>query len=123
MKSVRVNARACSAAAALLMLGGCSLQALYAGAQETQKMECRKMQGDARDRCLQNVSMSYTHEGGAQAVGGYARDGQAGRGEETFGHRRRQELRTTIAAPVMAGRPATARASVAGPRLGRLDGP
>ncbi|MGC4075880.1 MAG: hypothetical protein QM702_02365 [Rubrivivax sp.] len=59
MKSVRVNTRACSAAAALLMLGGCSSQALYAGAQETQKMECRKMQGDDRDRCLQNASMSY----------------------------------------------------------------
>jgi hypothetical protein len=32
---------------------------MYVTAQETQKMECRKMQGDSRDRCMQNSSLSY----------------------------------------------------------------
>lgn len=43
----------------LTLLGGCTKRAWYDGFQAGQKHQCGKLEGESREKCLQNADMSY----------------------------------------------------------------
>ena len=43
----------------LALLGGCTKRAWYEGFQAGQRHQCNRLEGESREKCLQNTDMSY----------------------------------------------------------------
>jgi len=52
--------------AALLLITGCSKRAWYDGLQTGHNYDCGKLDGEAKEKCLQQGNMSYDQYKGMQ---------------------------------------------------------